>query len=540
MLKRFFLFSACITVLSAGCRTDNKNQAAAAGDTTTTASGTSKAADSFTNPVLPGDYPDPSVTKVGNTYWATATSSEWAPLFPLLRSTDMVNWETVGHVFPDGMPQWADANFWAPEISYENGRIYIYYTAHKKGGNLCVGVASADRPEGPYKDHGPLVCQEVGSIDGFPVRDESGKLHLVWKEDGNSRNLPTPIWAQPMNEERTALTGEKFELFRNDPSTWEGRLVEGPAMVRRGDYFYVFYAGDACCGKECTYGQGVARAKTLRGPWEKYSGNPILKGQAGWKCPGHGTVITGPGEKDYFLYHAYSTNSFVYAGRQGILTSFTWNGQGWPVFPENTLDKAEGSQISQLDVTEEFNGNALAASWQWPVGQQPDFTVQNDNNGRITLTARPAKIGSVLGQRTKAAAYTASAAVGRNSLGAGEAAGLAAVGDQSNALGVWITKNKISLWQLKGDKTQTITEQNLPQEETIQVRMVAEGGDQFRFAWSTNGQTWNELNANRPLDGSYLPPWDRGIRAALLARGPAKSDVQFDWFRLTHQQNKQL
>jgi hypothetical protein len=174
------------------------------------------------------------------------------------------------------------------------------------------------------------------------------------------------------------------------------------------------------------------------------------------------------------------------------------------------------------------------------VGQQPSFTVQKDNNGRITLAARPEKIGSVLGQRTKAAAYTASAAVGRNSLGAGEAAGLAAVGDQSNALGVWLTKDKISLWQVKGDKTQTITEQNLPQEETIQVRMVAEGGDQFRFAWSTNGQTWNELNANRPLDGSYLPPWDRGIRAAMLAKGPAKSDVQFDWFRLKHQQTKQL
>jgi hypothetical protein len=99
--------------------------------------------------VLPGDFPDPSVTKIGNTYWATATSSEWAPLFPLLRSDDLVHWETVGHVFPKGMPKWADANFWAPEIAYENGKVYIYYTAHKKGGNLCVGVASADRPEGP-------------------------------------------------------------------------------------------------------------------------------------------------------------------------------------------------------------------------------------------------------------------------------------------------------------------------------------------------------------------------------------------------------
>src|SRR5688572_20572759 len=70
----------------------------------------------FTNPVLPGDYADPSVIRVGDDYWATATSSEWAPLFPLLHSKNLVDWETVGHAFPDKLPAWADAHFWAPEI----------------------------------------------------------------------------------------------------------------------------------------------------------------------------------------------------------------------------------------------------------------------------------------------------------------------------------------------------------------------------------------------------------------------------------------
>jgi beta-xylosidase len=440
-------------------------------------------------------------------------------------------------VFPKGVPAWADANFWAPEISYENGKIYIYYTARKKGGNLCVGVASADRPEGPYTDHGPLVCQEVGSIDGFPIRDEKGDLYLVWKEDGNSRDLPTPIWGQRMNEERTALTGEKFELFRNDPKTWEGRLVEGPAMVRRDDYFYVFYAGDACCGRECTYAQGVARSRSLKGPWEKYAGNPILKGQAGWKCPGHGTVITGPGDKQYFLYHAYNTDSFVYAGRQGILTEFTWNAEGWPVFPQNALAREETIPTSVLDVAEEFTADSLAQSWQWPVSQQPKFSVQKANNGLITLVARPEKIGAVLGQRTKTDEYTATVAVNHNSIGTNEAAGLAAVGDQDNALGVWVKNGQISLWLTKGDKTETVSQQNLPKNPSVQLRMTADNGHQYRFAWSSDGTIWKELNADKPLDGSYLPPWDRGIRVGLLARGPAGSDVQFDWFHLNNQQH---
>src|SRR4051794_15736186 len=54
---------------------------------------------SYHNPVVPGDYPDPSVIRVGNDFWATATSSEWGPQFPLLHSRDLVNWDLAGSVF---------------------------------------------------------------------------------------------------------------------------------------------------------------------------------------------------------------------------------------------------------------------------------------------------------------------------------------------------------------------------------------------------------------------------------------------------------
>jgi len=53
----------------------------------------------YTNPVMAGDYPDPSVIRVGKEFWAVATSSEWSPQFPILHSTDLVNWELTGSVF---------------------------------------------------------------------------------------------------------------------------------------------------------------------------------------------------------------------------------------------------------------------------------------------------------------------------------------------------------------------------------------------------------------------------------------------------------
>ncbi|MCA1556155.1 MAG: family 43 glycosylhydrolase, partial [Acidobacteria bacterium] len=173
----------------------------------------------YTNPTLAGDYPDPSVIRVGQDYWAAATSSEWAPEYPILHSRDLVNWRVVGAVFQK-RPAWSVGNYWAPEISEDRGRFYIYYAAKKKDGPLCVAVATARRPQGPYTDHGPLVCQEVGSIDGFSIRDEKGQRYLLWKEDGNSKSVATPIWAQRLSNDGTKLIGEKQELIRNDQA-WE-------------------------------------------------------------------------------------------------------------------------------------------------------------------------------------------------------------------------------------------------------------------------------------------------------------------------------
>src|SRR5437763_1441897 len=80
--------------------------------------------------VLRGDYPDPSVIKIGDSYWASATTSNWAPAYPILKSKDLVHWTTVSHVFMQ-LPEWADYYFWAPELSYEKGKVYVYYAAHK-------------------------------------------------------------------------------------------------------------------------------------------------------------------------------------------------------------------------------------------------------------------------------------------------------------------------------------------------------------------------------------------------------------------------
>lgn len=492
----------------------------------------------YTNPVMPGDFADPSVVRVGNDYWATATSSEWAPLYPILHSTNLVDWEIVSHVFPDELPDWADAHFWAPEITYEDGTFYIYYTAKQEGGNLCVGVASATDPKGPYKDHGPLVCQEVGSIDGFPIRDENGDLFLVWKEDGNSVGKPTPMWGQQMNEERTELVGEKFEMFRNDPDTWEGGLVEGAYILRKNDYYYTFYSGDACCGTGCTYGVGVARAKDLKGPWEKYGQNPIMKQNETWKCAGHGSVVTDTLDNYYFLYHAYSTDGTVFTGREGLLDKFTWNDEGWPQFAADAPSAEAEAPHQQnapdiFNMTEEFDTEALKPTWQWPVSQRVPYELISENDGQLMMKAAPERLGNLLAQRTLRADYRATTTVDVQQLEDGVEAGLAAIGDQANAVGVSVSGNEIILWSIKNSERSTLASIALPaNQEPIHLQIKTTDGYQMEFAWSNDGDSWNSFNDSQEVDASYLPPWDRAIRIGLTARGPKDAVATFNSFEM--------
>ncbi len=497
----------------------------------------SAAEPTFTNPVLAGDYPDPSVVRVGKDYWATATSSEWGPHFPLLHSRDMVNWEIVGPVFAK-RPEWAVANFWAPEIAEWRGRYYIYYTARKKGGPLSIACATADKPQGPYTDHGPMVSQDAGSIDALPVTNEKGERWLVWKEDGNSRRQPTPLWAQQLDETGTKLVGTRHELFRND-QPWEGALVEGPFILKQGDYFYMFYSGNGCCGRNCTYAMGVARAKALLGPWEKYAKNPILAENAAWKCPGHGSIVTDERGRHWLLYHAYDPRSFVFTGREMLLDEVTFGADGWPQInsgkgPTAIAPSPSGAkqQHKELNFDDSFGGRKLRAGWQWPQDNEPATTL---SRGRLVLapTANHAKnpIGAIVGRSTTAGDYTATTRIRLSDLKPGALAGLAAIGDPANALGIAVSRENVIVWQQARDKFTTNAVERGVEGKTMELRVTAKDGNRFQFSFSTDGKSWKSIGQS--AEGGYLPPWDRSIRIGLTAGGTEGAEAQFDYLRIT-------
>jgi beta-xylosidase len=467
--------------------------------------------------VMPGDHPDPSVVKIGDTYWASATTSNWFPAYPLMHSKDLVHWQQSGYVF-DTVPSWADYYFWAPEISYDNGKVYVYYAAHKKGGSLCVAVAEADKPEGPYKDLGPLICQPDGSIDAFPMRDENGKLYIVWKEDANSVGEPTPVFAQELGEDRRQLIGEKKELFRNT-ATWEGNLVEGVAMIKHEGYFYAIYAANGCCGASCTYGVGVARAKNLLGPWEKYEANPVLKSGNVWKCPGHGTVVEKDGRL-YFLHHAYNAATTVFAGRQGVLTEFKFTSDGWIEFVKDESSTTGEKQT----IVDDFSSNNLSDNWQRSIFK----TVRHkQGSGNLSLYALPDVSGAYLGQSVLTPNYSVTVSINAKQSTAN--AGVALIADDRNILYASIKENKIRIVSVKDSVETVLAEKKAPGSTTVSLRMQVRDNTHINFLCGTNMNKFQKINSST-INLLFNPPWDRALRVGLISKGSENDKAVFKKF----------
>jgi beta-xylosidase len=265
---------------------------------------------------------------------------------------------------------------------------------------------------------------------------------------------------------------------------------------------------------------GVARAKDLLGPWEKYEKNPLFNSNEQWKCPGHGTPVEKDG-KFFLLYHAYHAKGDVYAGRQGVLKEFRFTEDGWI---ELLPDKEQPVLPSKIH--DEFSDKILSPHWQWSVFHTIQYQL---NKGRLELSALPDQSGIFLAQKTYTADYNAAVTIYTDPSKA--AAGLAIVGDEKNLISATYKNGKLSVWKLQNDKASTIVERSVPAKEKIHLRVDVANGKDITFSYSTDGKKFEKLNANA-VDGFYLPPWDRAIRVALLAKGPTNQKAVFDNFIL--------
>ena len=137
-----------------------------------------QAADTFTNPVIQRSAPDPTIIRADNGDFYLYTTEDTRNL-PIYHSKDLVNWDFVGTAFTEETrPKWnPKGGIWAPDINKIGDKYVLYYSKSVWGGEwTCgIGVATADRPEGPFTDHGNMfISKNIGvqnSIDQFYIED---------------------------------------------------------------------------------------------------------------------------------------------------------------------------------------------------------------------------------------------------------------------------------------------------------------------------------------------------------------------------------
>lgn len=240
------------------------------------ANGAAAPPDAFSAPVYAGDFPDPDVIPVGATYWAYSTGSAGRNL-QVISSTNLHSWSSPTDPLPV-LPAWAAAGqTWAPGVIEVGATFIMFYTVHDASlGDQCISVATSKLPGGPFVDHSsaPLICQVVlgGSIDPNPYRDPaSGHLFLVWKSDDNSLGLPTHLWAEQLaSSGRSFRPGTSPSLLLNESAAWQSPTVEGPAIIRHDNVYYLFYGANNY--DTASSGIGYATSPALLGPYVNQSG----------------------------------------------------------------------------------------------------------------------------------------------------------------------------------------------------------------------------------------------------------------------------
>lgn len=298
---------------------------------------------------------DPCIIEEKGVYYVFCTGRG----VPVRRSVDLIHWENVGRVFAEDVPAWATQKIpgakglWAPDISFIDGEYRLYYSVSTFGSWLsCIGLATNRTldPQGVgygWVDKGLVIASSGGdgtdynAIDANAAEDATGQPWLVF---GSFR---TGIKIIRLDR----LTGKPASGGQPTPVAArpdvKPQAIEGPCIVRHGEWFYLFVSFDYCCeGLKSDYKVAVGRSRSITGPYVDAAGklmlegggNVILQGDGGRvRGPGHCAVLQRPEAQggDMLVYH------FVDAEDRGAphlqIRRLKWGENGFPSVGE-TVD----------------------------------------------------------------------------------------------------------------------------------------------------------------------------------------------------------
>lgn len=301
---------------------------------------------------------DPVMIREKNKYYLFCTGNGVS----VFSSTDMKNWRREMPVFsktPEwvtkALPNFRGNSMWAPDVSYHNGKYYLYYAVSAFGKNTsCIGVAvnkTLDSASKDFKweDMGKVIQSVPGrdmwnAIDPNLIVDENNTPWLVFGSFWEGMKLVklNPDLTSIAQPEQWYTVARRPRDFAASDSSAGNAAIEGPFIFRKDKYYYLFTSWDYCCrGERSNYKVVVGRSEKVMGPYldktgvamTQNGGTLIVQGDAKeWYGAGHNSAYTFDG-KDYIIYHGYDAKD---RGRSKlIIKEMKWDKDGWPVIGDS-------------------------------------------------------------------------------------------------------------------------------------------------------------------------------------------------------------
>lgn len=338
----------------------------------------------YLNPIVSGFYPDPTVLRVGDTYWLANSTFGYFPGVPLFKSKDLVNWQQVGNVL-DRPSQLnlkesdVSGGVFAPHLSY-NPKNKTYYMTTMSGG-VVFYVKSKD----PEQGWSEPVRMKYGGMDTSFFFDKDGRAWVVYCaspfDQSINKDGRTAIHMNEFDWRGDSIKAKTWELTTGSKAMEKPRWTEGPHIYKVGKYYYLVCAEG---GTEQLHSEVVFRSKSITGPYEDYDGNPILTqrdlsdtGRADpVSCTGHGDMVQAKDGKWWavFLGCRPYEHDLYNTGRETFLLPVTWK-DGWPVIlpkgepvptvvsKEGLMPEGENMNTGNIRYTEDFKAQKLGPQW---------------------------------------------------------------------------------------------------------------------------------------------------------------------------------
>ena len=385
----------------------------------------------FTNPILPGSHPDPSICRNGEDYYLVNSTFEYFPALPIHHSRDLVNWELIGHGLHRAdqvsgavnlLDVQSDGGIHAPTIRCHDGRYFIIttnvYLPPGEGAEteFVNFVITADDPRGPWSE--PHVLDGASGIDPDIFFDDDGRVWYVGTHSPEKPNFPGEgeIWLQEIDTESWSLIGERHFLWRG---ACGGVWAEGPHMYKKNGRYYLLVAEG---GTSFNHSVVVAVSDDVTGPYQSNPRNPILTSRHlsydHWvNSTGHADLIELPDGRWYMVALGIrgDLERRSNMGRETHLIPVAWETEPfwwkddrieWPVAAPLTgrVERrgpvpVAGTEQRRIGAfRDDFEGDTLDPAWTFRRLPMPDTWSLTANRGHLRLAAMP----NVIAERARA------------------------------------------------------------------------------------------------------------------------------------------